>query len=80
MTREEIVEKLEPIAQKVFSQPGLKISDDMSASTLQSWTSLSFTQMLTRIEEEFGFKFKMMEILKMQNMGAIIETISKHVG
>jgi acyl carrier protein len=36
--------------------------------------------LLTEIENQFGFKFKMMEILKLQNMGAIIDSIQTHVG
>lgn len=79
MTSQQISEKVEVIAQTVFGQPSLKISDEMSAATVPTWTSLTFTQFLTEIENEFGFKFKMMEILKLKNMGAIISAISNHI-
>lgn len=79
MTREEIIEKIEPVAREVFMQPTLVISDELSANTLAAWTSLSFTQFLTELEGLFEIKFKMMEILKMQNMGAIINTIANHL-
>lgn len=79
MTREEIIEKIEPVAREVFMQPTLVISDELSANTLATWTSLSFTQFLTELEGLFEIKFKMMEILKMQNMGAIINTIANHL-
>lgn len=79
MTREEVAEKITPIAREVFAQPELVLRDDVSADNLPTWTSLSFTQFLTEIENQFGFKFKMMELLKMQNMGAIIETVLKHL-
>lgn len=78
MTREEIITKLTPIAQAIFSSDSLVLQDDMSADNVPAWTSLSFMQLLTEIENQFGFKFKMLEILRLQTMGAIIDAIQKH--
>ena len=73
MTKEQIIEKLQPIAQQVFADPNL------SAENVPSWTSLSFTQFLTEIENNLGIKFKIMEILRMQTMGAIIDVTQSHL-
>lgn len=78
MNREEIVEKLTPIARKIFADDAMMLKDDLSAFNVTNWTSLSFMQFLTEIENQFGFKFKMMEILKLQNMGAVINAIENH--
>ena len=78
MERSEIVEKITPIAQSIFLDNALELRDDLSAENVPNWTSLSFMQFLTEIEEQFGFKFKMMEILRMQTMGAIIDAIERH--
>ena len=78
MTREEILTKLTPIAQEIFTDNYLVLNDAMSAENVSTWTSLSFMQLLTEIEEQFGFKFKMMEILRLQTMGAIIDAIQQH--
>ena len=80
MTREEIISQLTPIARVMLKDETLVISDDLSAVNVPNWTSLSFMMLLTEIENHFGFKFKMMEILKLQNMGAIIDSIQTHVG
>ena len=79
MTREEIISQLTPIAQAILKDDTLVISDDLSAANVPTWTSLSFMMLLTEIENHLGFKFKMMEILKLQNMGAIIDSIQTHV-
>jgi acyl carrier protein len=79
MTRQEIIDKLQPIAQKVFAQPGLALRDDLCAANLPTWTSLSFTQFLTEIETVFNIKFKIMEILHMQTMGSIIDATMTHL-
>lgn len=78
MNREEILTKLTPIAQEIFTDNSLVLNDTMSAENLSAWTSLSFMQFLMEIETQFGFKFKMMEILKLQTMGAIIDAIQQH--
>ena len=78
MDRLDIILKLTPIAQRVFEKKDLVLSEELSAETLDTWTSLSFMQLLTAIEQEFGFKFKMMELLSLKSMGDIIGTIAKH--
>lgn len=80
MTREEIISQLTPIARAMLKDENLVITDNLSAVNVSTWTSLSFMMLLTEIENRFGFKFKMMEILKLQNMGAIIDSIQIHVG
>ena len=80
MTREEIISQLTPIARAMLKDENLVLTDDLSAANVPTWTSLSFMMLLTEIENHFGFKFKMMEILKLQNMGAIIDSIQTNVG
>lgn len=79
MTREEIIGKLTPIAREMLKDNSLVLSDDLSAENVVTWTSLSFMMFLTEIENQFGFKFKMMEVLQLRNMGAIIDAILHHV-
>ena len=76
MERPDVIDRLTPIARKVFENNDLVLSDEMSAETLDTWTSLSFMQFLTAIEQEFGFRFKMMELLSLKSMGSIIDSIA----
>ena len=79
MTRSEVIEKLTPIVQMIFEQEDLVLTDDMSAENVTAWTSLSFMQLLTEIENQFGFKFKMMELINLKTMGDIIDAIETHM-
>ena len=79
MTREEVIEKLTPIARAIFDNQEMVLSDDMSAENVATWTSLSFMQFLTEIENQFGFKFKMMELFNLKTMGNIIDSITTHM-
>jgi acyl carrier protein len=79
MKREEIIEKLTPIARTIFENQDLVLADEMSADNVATWTSLAFMQFLTEIENQFGFKFKMMELFNLKTMGNIIASIEKHM-
>ena len=79
MERSEIIEKLTPIARTIFENQDLVLADDMSADNVATWTSLAFMQFLTEIENQFGFKFKMMELFNLKTMGNIIASIEKHM-
>ena len=78
MTREELAAALEPLARKYFADSELTISDSLSAGNVEGWSSLSFMQFLTAVEEQYSFKFKMMELLTLRNMGAVIDATLKH--
>lgn len=79
MNREQLVEEIQAIAREIFVKPELVITDATSAIDVDTWTSLSFMQFLTAIEEKYGFRFKMMELLQLRNMGAVIDATLKHI-
>ncbi len=79
MIREEIIVKLTPIARKCLQDETLELRDDMSAENVSTWTSLAFMQLLTDIENDFGIKFKMMELIRLHTMGDIIQSLEAHL-
>jgi len=79
MNRDELKVEIQSIAREVFAKPELEISDATSATDVDTWTSLSFMQFLTAIEDKYGFRFKMMELLQLRSMGAIIDATLKHI-
>lgn len=80
MNREQLAEEIQQVAREIFAKPELVITDTLTAADVDTWTSLSFMQFLTAIENKYGFKFKMMELLQLRNMGAVIDAILKHLG
>ena len=79
MTREELQNEIQVIAREIFAKPELVITDAMGAADVDTWTSLAFMQFLTVIEDKYGFKFKMMELLQLRNMGAVVDATLKHI-
>lgn len=79
MNRKELKIEIQGIAREIFAKPELVINDAMGATDVDTWTSLSFMQFLTAIEDKYSFKFKMMELLQLRNMGAVVDATLKHV-
>lgn len=75
MKREEIEEKLTAIFREVFVEPTLVINDSMTADDVESWDSLSHMLMVTKVESDFGVKFKLKDLNKMKNVGDLISLI-----
>ena len=79
MDKEQIIKEITEIAKGVFQKDDLEFSDELNAGSFDTWTSLNFMQFLTEIENKYGFKFKMMELLKLKNMGAIVDTVMSYL-
>lgn len=78
MTREQIIEKLSPMVREVFDNPALVIDESMSPDTVDGWTSLAFMQLLAKVEETFGVKFKIFELVGIHTLGDLMVAIEKH--
>ena len=78
MTREQIIEKLLPMVREVFDNPTLVIDESMSPDTVDGWTSLAFMQLLAKVEETFGVKFKIFELVGIHTLGDLMAAIEKH--
>ena len=79
MNREDLMLEIQDLARYEFQKPELIITDTTSAKDVDTWTSLSFMLFLTAIEDKYGFKFKMMELLQLRTIGAVIDTTLKHI-
>ncbi len=79
MNENNILQRLSPLVRSVFGNSELEINDSMNAGNTDGWTSLNFMRLLEAVEKEFGFKFKMMELLGINTMGDLIGAIEKHI-
>lgn len=78
MDRKDVLERIAPIAREVFEKPDLELSDTLDATQVDTWTSYAFMQLLGKVEEEFGFKFTMMELIKIRNIGTLVDVVMQH--
>jgi len=77
MDRDEILKQLSLIFEEVLKQPGLKIDYNMSADDIDGWDSLSNMTIISEIEKKWNVHFKLRDIVRMKNIGDMIDVIIK---
>ncbi|MBF1081875.1 MAG: acyl carrier protein [Prevotellaceae bacterium] len=75
MNRDEILKQLSLIFEEVLKQPGLKIDYNMSADDIDGWDSLSNMTIISEIEKKWNVHFKLRDIVRMKNIGDMIDVI-----
>jgi acyl carrier protein len=79
MERNAIIFKLTEIFRNVFNNENLVLRDDMTASHVENWNSLSHMILITEIENSFNVKFKLKEVNKMRNVGDMIDILIQKI-
>jgi len=77
MKREEVLIKIREIFVDIFDNENLIINDDTCATDIEGWDSLTHISILTALQDEFGVRFDMNEIIGMKNVGDMIDAIIK---
>jgi acyl carrier protein len=75
MERNEIAEKTRKILASVLKHEKFEMKDDLTATDVEGWDSLSHITIISEIEEEFKIKFKLKELNKLKNIGSLIEIV-----
>lgn len=70
----EIYEKLSEIFSDVFDEE-ITVTADTSSADIEDWDSLSHITLISAIEDAFGMKFSMKEVLGMANVGELAEIV-----
>ena len=57
MSKEEILNDLQPIFQDVFDDEDLVITNESNSEQIEDWDSLSHIRLVVAIEKQFDIKF-----------------------
>ncbi len=79
MTREEVYERLNAVFQDVFDDEELTVSDETTAADVEGWDSLIHITLIDAVEEEFDISFDMKTIVKLKNVGEMVDVILEEV-
>lgn len=75
MSREEVFEKLNEIFRDIFDDEEIVVTDATTADDIEDWDSLEHINLLASIEQEFGMKFNMGQVVSMKNVGEMADII-----
>lgn len=77
MTDQAIFEKLNEIFSDVFDED-ITVTAQTTASDIEDWDSLTHITLISEVEDAFGIKFAMKDVLGMKNVGDMVEIIRKN--
>ena len=75
MNRNDILKKLNTIFCDVFDDNTININENTTASEIEAWDSLTHITLISEVEDSFGMKFKMKEVVGMKNVGEMVDII-----
>ncbi|MCR5595869.1 MAG: acyl carrier protein [Lachnospiraceae bacterium] len=79
MTREEIYEELNEVFRDVFDDESITVDDETTADDIDDWDSLEHINLIAAVEQQFGIKFNMGQIVTMKNVGEMVNYIEANV-
>lgn len=75
MERTKIISEVKQILIHILQHERFNMKEELTASDVDGWDSLTHMNIITKIEETFSIRFKLKELNKLKNMGTLIELI-----
>lgn len=76
MTRQDIFEKLNGVFSDVFDDD-ITVNDETTAADIEDWDSLNHITLISEVEDAFGIKLSMKEVIGLNNVGELVDIIEK---
>jgi len=77
MNKTDIFRKLTDIFSKVLENNSFNLTSETTADDIDGWDSITHMMIINEIEEQFKIKFKLIDLMNMDNVGDLIEAIEK---
>ena len=77
MTRQEIFEKLNEVFSDVFDED-ITVTPETTSADIDEWDSLTHITLISEVEDTFGIKFSMKDVLGMENVGEMVDIIARN--
>ena len=75
MSREEVFVKLNEVFRDVFDDESIEVSEVTTSNDIEDWDSLEHINLIAAVEQEFGVKFNMGQVVTMKNVGEMTDII-----
>ena len=77
MERNDILARVQEVFRDELELDDLVLTDETTADDVEEWDSLSHVQLVVALEKAFNIKFSSREILSWDNVGDLIDCISR---
>ncbi len=79
MNKEDILTTIKESFVKVLEHDNFELSETTTAKDVDGWESVTHLLIMNDIEESFNIKFKLMDLMSMENIGDLINTVEKEI-
>lgn len=79
MNKDQILEKIAQSFIKVLEHDNFSLTENTTANDIDGWESITHMMIITDIESQFNIKFKLMELMSMDNIGDLIKSIQSNL-
>lgn len=79
MTREEVFKTLSEVFQDVFDDETITVNGTTTSEDIEDWDSLEHINLIAAVEQEFGMKFTMGQVVTMKNVGEMADIIISQI-
>ncbi|MEO5347528.1 MAG: acyl carrier protein [Magnetococcus sp. YQC-9] len=77
--KEPILQRLEPLMRTIFQDPHLVVTPSLTMIEVPTWDSIGHMNLIGAVEESFGFRFELEELVEIDSVTALIDIIQKHL-
>jgi len=79
MNREEILSKVKTAFISVLEHENFQLTDETTANDVDGWESITHMMIITEVEKAFSIKFKLMDLMNMNNVGDLLNSIESEL-
>jgi len=79
MDKGEILSKVKEAFISVLEHNNFELSDETTANDVDGWESITHMMIINEIEKTFNIKFKLMDLMNMDNVGDLVKTIQSEL-
>ena len=79
MNKEEILITIKESFVRVLEHDNFELNETTTAKDVDGWESITHLIIMNDVEKSFNIKFKLMDLMAMENIGDLINTVKKEI-
>ncbi|WP_103865526.1 acyl carrier protein [Aquimarina sp. I32.4] len=79
MSKDEILSKVKEAFVSVLEHDNFQLTDETTANDVDGWESVTHMMIISEVEKIFNIKFKLMDLMNMNNVGDLVKTIESEL-
>jgi len=79
MNKEDILVTITESFVRVLEHDNFELNETTTAKDIDGWESITHLLIINDVEKSFNIKFKLMDLMSMENIGDLINTVEKEI-